>query len=237
MTEPYVRPDVRQFLDWLNALPGPKTYEAGPVEARRMILASRHVADAPTGELAVIRDLSCPGPGGEIALRLFDARETREAGAALPVLPRRRLRVRRSRHARAVLRRDGARSSTCRCSRSTTGSRPNIPGRPGVEDAIAAARWAAASPEALGREVTGLVTLRRQRRRQFRDRRQPRAARRAGGGAGARAMADLSGRRSRQGLSEQGGFRRGLYADPGRAWTGSRNAIAPTSRTGAMRRW
>ena len=29
MTEPYVRPDVRQFLDYLNALPGPKTYEAG----------------------------------------------------------------------------------------------------------------------------------------------------------------------------------------------------------------
>ena len=34
MTEPYVRPDVRQFLDYLNACRGPKTYEAGPVEAR-----------------------------------------------------------------------------------------------------------------------------------------------------------------------------------------------------------
>ncbi len=34
MTEPYVRPDVRLFLDYLNALPGPKTYEAAPAEAR-----------------------------------------------------------------------------------------------------------------------------------------------------------------------------------------------------------
>ena len=42
MAEPYVRPDVRQFLDYLNAL---------------------------------------PGPAGEIGLRLFDARETREPGA------------------------------------------------------------------------------------------------------------------------------------------------------------
>ena len=65
-----MRPDVRLFLDYLNALPGPKTYEVGPVEARRMMVASRHVADAPTGELAVIRDLACPGPRGDNRRRL-----------------------------------------------------------------------------------------------------------------------------------------------------------------------
>ncbi|HEX8192983.1 MAG TPA: alpha/beta hydrolase fold domain-containing protein, partial [Allosphingosinicella sp.] len=83
MSEPYVRPDVRQFLDFLNALPGPKTHEVGAAEARVMMLRSRHVADAPVGDLAVIRDLSCPGAGGEIPLRLYDAREARGSGPLL----------------------------------------------------------------------------------------------------------------------------------------------------------
>ena len=32
MTEPFVRPDVRGFLDYLQALPGPKMHE---LDARR----------------------------------------------------------------------------------------------------------------------------------------------------------------------------------------------------------
>jgi hypothetical protein len=84
LNSPFVRPDVRLFLDYLNALPGPRTYEVGAVEARRMILASRFVADAPTGELGLIRDLSCPGAAGDIKLRLFDARA--ERGEAGPLL-------------------------------------------------------------------------------------------------------------------------------------------------------
>ena len=30
MTEPFVRPDVRLFLDYLNNLPGPRTYQVAP---------------------------------------------------------------------------------------------------------------------------------------------------------------------------------------------------------------
>ena len=83
MSEPYVRPDVRKFLDYLNALPGPRSHEVGPVEAREMMHAARHVADAPVGELAVIRDLACPGPAGDIPLRLYDLRESRDRGPVL----------------------------------------------------------------------------------------------------------------------------------------------------------
>jgi acetyl esterase len=156
MTEPYVRPDVRQFLDWLNSLPGPKTYEVGPVEARNMMLASRHVADAPTGALAVIRDLACPGPGGEIGLRLFDARERREAGPLFLFL-----------HGGGFVFGDldthepfcaeMARELDLPVLAVDYRLAPEHPWPAGVEDAIAAARWAAASPAALGREVTGLV--------------------------------------------------------------------------------
>ncbi|HYI64293.1 MAG TPA: alpha/beta hydrolase [Allosphingosinicella sp.] len=153
---PYVRPDVRQFLDWLNGLPGPRTYEVGPVEARRMMVASRHVADAPTGELAVIRDLSCPGPGGEIGLRLFDGRQEREAGPLFLFL-----------HGGGFVFGDldthepfcaeMARELDMPVLAVDYRLAPENPWPAGVEDAVAAARWAAESPEALGRGVTGLV--------------------------------------------------------------------------------
>lgn len=156
MSEPYVRPDVRLFLDWLNNLPGPKTYEVGPIEARNMMVASRHVADAATGELAVIRDLACPGPGGEIGLRLFDAREARPAGPLFLFL-----------HGGGFVFGDldthepfcaeMARELDMPVLAVDYALAPEHPWPAGVEDAIAAARWAAASPVALGREVSGLV--------------------------------------------------------------------------------
>ncbi len=84
VTVPFVRPDVALFLQYLNALPGPKVHEVGAVAARKMTSAMRGVADLETGPLAVMRDVTMPGPaGGEIALRLFDARETREPGPVL----------------------------------------------------------------------------------------------------------------------------------------------------------
>lgn len=156
MSGVYVRPDVRLFLDWLNSLPGPKTYEAGPVEARRMILASRHVADAPTGELALIRDLKCPGPGGEIGLRLYDARATRESGPLFLFF-----------HGGGFVLGDldthepfcaeMARELDMPVLAVDYRLAPEHPWPAGAEDCIAAARWVAASPPALEREVTGLV--------------------------------------------------------------------------------
>src|SRR3546814_13962712 len=81
MAEPYVRPDVRQFLDTISAVPGPKMSEVGPVEARAMMRGMGELFDMPTGELAVIRDIEMAAPhGGKIALRLFDARSSRSPG-------------------------------------------------------------------------------------------------------------------------------------------------------------
>lgn len=83
MTEHFVRPDVAMFLQFLNSQPGPKMQELPPADARKMMLVMRHVADAPTGELAVVKDLKIPGPAGDIPARLYDTRETRDAGPVM----------------------------------------------------------------------------------------------------------------------------------------------------------
>src|SRR3546814_17759351 len=64
-------------------MPGPKTHELSPPEARQLYLAMRDIADPPVGDLACIENLKMDGPAGPIALRLFDARETREPGPAV----------------------------------------------------------------------------------------------------------------------------------------------------------
>lgn len=77
---PYVRPDVRAFVDYLASVPGPKTHESTPEAARALYFAMKDVADPPVGALGTIKDLSIPGPHGAIPARLFDPRETREPG-------------------------------------------------------------------------------------------------------------------------------------------------------------
>ena len=163
-----------------------------------MILAARHVSDAEVGALAVIRDLGCPGPAGEIRLRLYDARERREAGPLAAFF-----------HGGGFVFGDldthepfcaeVARQLDLPVLAVDYRLAPEHPLPAGAEDCIAAARWAAGSPAALGREVTGLVACRRQRGRQFRHRRRPGAARRAGRRPGDRAMADLPRRRPGKG--------------------------------------
>lgn len=157
VADPYVRPDVRAFLDYVNNLPGPRTHEVGPNEARLMVRATRHVADALPGELAVIRDLACPGPGGEIPLRLYDARDRREAGPLLLFF-----------HGGGFVFGDLdthepfcaeiARQLDLPVLAVDYRLAPEHPWPAGAQDCIAAARWAAGSPEGLGREVTGIVT-------------------------------------------------------------------------------
>ncbi len=80
---PYVRADVAMFLQFLNAVPGPKFYEVDATEARAMTAAMRDAADAPVGELAVIRDITIPGPAGTIPARIYDKREKRDASPVM----------------------------------------------------------------------------------------------------------------------------------------------------------
>lgn len=156
MSEPDLRPEVRAFLDYVNALPGQKAYELPIAEARAMLHKSRHVADAPAGALAVIRDLEAPGPAGSIRLRLYDARTERGPGPLMVFF-----------HGGGFVLGDLethepfcaeiARQMDLPVVAVDYRLAPEHPFPAGIEDAIAATRWLAGSPEALGRGVTGLV--------------------------------------------------------------------------------
>jgi acetyl esterase len=78
MTEPFMRPDVRLFLDYIESLNRPKGYEVGAEEARRMMVASRHAFERPARDIAVIRDIAAPVP-----MRLYDTRVERGPGPLL----------------------------------------------------------------------------------------------------------------------------------------------------------
>ncbi|URD61180.1 alpha/beta hydrolase [Sphingomonas sp. KRR8] len=152
MTQPFVRPDVRAFLDMLNGLNGPKSHEVGPEQARGMMHASRKLFDQEVGELAVIRDLA----GGPCPMRLFDARCERGPGPVLVFY-----------HGGGFVLGDlDTHASACaeiaRLIDFPVVSvdyrlAPEHPFPAGVEDSIAATRWVADSPAELGRKVTGLI--------------------------------------------------------------------------------
>src|SRR5690349_9062938 len=120
-----------------------------------MMVKSRHVADAEVGELAVIRDFNCPGPNGEIGLRLYDSREQRGPGPLFLFF-----------HGGGFVLGDLdthepfcaelARELDMPVVAVDYRLAPEHPWPAGIEDSIAAARWVATSPEALEREVTGL---------------------------------------------------------------------------------
>lgn len=82
MTTPFVRPDVRAFLDMLAAMPQPE-WPPQPAVYRAQYHAMKDLVDLPIGELAEVRDLQIPGPAGPLRARLFDSRASREPGPAM----------------------------------------------------------------------------------------------------------------------------------------------------------
>ncbi|MCR2833644.1 alpha/beta hydrolase [Parerythrobacter lacustris] len=157
-TEHYVREDVKAFLAMLEAAGGPPLGEVTIAEARAGYQALHDMADAPARELAVIRNLACPGPAGDIPLRLYDARESRDPGPVICFY-----------HGGGFVIGDlDTHHSLCteiahqmdlpvvavdyRCA-------PEAPFPAAIEDCVAATRWIAGSPAELGRSATGLVPI------------------------------------------------------------------------------
>lgn len=157
-TEPYVRADVKAFLTLLEAAGGPALADMTLEEARQSYVALHGMADAPARDLAVIRNLSCPGPAGDIPLRLYDARESRDpspvimfyhgGGFVIGDLDTHHNLCTEIAHQMdlPVVAVDYRRA-------------PENPFPAAIEDCEAAARWVAGSPEELGRKATGIVNI------------------------------------------------------------------------------
>ena len=155
---PFVRPDVRQFLDYLNNLPGPKTHELGAVAARQVYAAMKDIADPPVGTLAVQKDLAIPGPAGTIPARLFDARDHRQPGPAVVFYHGGGF-VIGDLDTHASFCAEAARVLDLPVVAVDYRLAPEATWPAAPDDAEAAARWVAQSPAALGRAVTGLVLM------------------------------------------------------------------------------
>lgn len=157
MSQSFVRPDVKAFLDYLATANGPTLRDLGPEAARQMALAMRDLADLPAGELAVMRDIAVVGPQGEeIGLRLFDAREKRRPGPALVFFHGGGFVV-GSVAVYEPLCAEIARGLDLPVISVEYRLSPEHPWPAAPDDCEAAARWVAASPAALGLDVTGLV--------------------------------------------------------------------------------
>jgi len=156
---PYIRPDMKAFLDALAGMGGVRMAELPIAEARAAYQALHTMTDRPARELPVIRDLACPGPAGDIPLRLYDARESRAEPS--PVIA--------FFHGGGFVIGDlDTHHALCTELAALTdlplvavhyALAPEAPFPAAVLDCEAAARWIAQSPADLGRAVSGLVTL------------------------------------------------------------------------------
>lgn len=158
MTDHFVRPDVKAFLDFLNGTQAPPMNQLPLEMARASYIAMGELAEQPPRELAVIRDLTCPGPGGEIKLRLYDLREAREPGPAVVFM-----------HGGGFVIGDlDSHHSLCTEIAAELDLpviaidyrlAPEHPFPAAPDDCEAASRWIAANSKDLGREITGLIPM------------------------------------------------------------------------------
>lgn len=153
---PYVRPDVRGFLDYLNAAAGAQMHEQTAAQARAMYLAMKDLADLPVGELGTVKDLVIPGPAGDIKARLFDPRETRAPGPVVVFFHGGGF-VIGDIDTHAGFTAEMARQLDLPVVSIDYRLAPEAKWPAAPEDCEVAARWVASSPAELGRTATGLV--------------------------------------------------------------------------------
>jgi acetyl esterase len=157
---PFVRPDVQAYLDNLKKTPRPVMNEATIAMIRKIpkatIAQMMSASERPIGELAVDKTLSMPGPGGEIELRLFDAKAERAAGPVLVFYHGGGFVV-GSIGTHAALAAEMARQLDVPVVSVEYRLAPEAKWPAAPDDAEAAARWIAANGDKFGRQFTGLI--------------------------------------------------------------------------------
>lgn len=160
MTEHFVRDDVRAFLGMMANFPRPEFSDEVVAQMRQMppemLQAQMAMLELDVGELGETRDVTMPGPGGEISLRMFDPRIEREPGPVVVFYHGGGFVV-GSIDSHAALAAEIARGLDLPVVSVEYRLAPEHKWPAAPDDAEAAARWIAENGEAFGREFTGLV--------------------------------------------------------------------------------
>jgi acetyl esterase len=160
---PYIRPDMKGFLDMIAAANGPKLADMTLEEARQSYIVMHGIADRPARALPVIRDLVCPqsedNPAGDIPLRLYDARETRDAASPVVMFYHGGGFVIGDLDTHHALCTEIAALIDLPVVAVHYALAPEAPFPAAILDCEAATRWVAGSPAELGRAATGLITI------------------------------------------------------------------------------
>ena len=160
MTEPYVRDDVRAFLGMLANFPRPEFSDETVAQMRQMppemMAAQMAMLELDVGELGEVREVTMPGPGGDIALRMFDPRKERGPGPVVVFYHGGGFVV-GSIDSHAPLAAEIARGLDLPVISVEYRLAPEHKWPAAPDDSEAAARWIADNGAAFGREFTGLV--------------------------------------------------------------------------------
>jgi acetyl esterase len=156
---PYIRPDMKAFLDMMAQVNGPKMVDMTLEEARESYVKLHGIADRPARALPVIRDLVCPGPAGNIPLRLYDARESRDGATPVIVFYHGGGFVIGDLDTHHALCSEIAALADVPLVAVHYARAPEAPFPAAILDCEAATRWVAASPAELGRTASGIITI------------------------------------------------------------------------------
>lgn len=156
---PFIRPDMKAFLDMMAQVNGPKMVDMTLEEARDSYLKMHGIADRPARALPVIRDLACPGPNGDIPLRLYDARESRDGPTPIITFYHGGGFVIGDLDTHHALCTEIAALMDLPLVAVHYARAPEAPFPAAILDCEAATRWVANSPAELGRTASGLITI------------------------------------------------------------------------------
>lgn len=156
---PYIRPDMKAFLDMMAQVNGPKMVDMTLAEARDSYVKMHGIADRPARALPVIRDLACPGPAGDIALRLYDTRESRDEASPVIVFYHGGGFVIGDLDTHHALCSEIAALMNLPLVAVHYALAPEAPFPAAILDCEAATRWVASSPAELGRKASGIITI------------------------------------------------------------------------------
>ena len=158
MIDHTVRPDVHGFLEALKALGGMEMSEMALADARAAYLAMKDFGEAAPRDLAVIRDLTCPGLAGDIPLRLYDLREARDPGPVVMFFHGGGFTIGDldTHHALCT---EIAAELDLPVVAVHYRLAPEHPFPAAPDDCKAATRWVAGSPSQLNRDITGLIPM------------------------------------------------------------------------------